>query len=128
MASIDRKAAKDAIQTNKQDDPELSSAIADAHKFQLELAKENNRHAEKIRAQDLGWVGRLLGGEKTAPTVIALFVMIVCFIGAFFAWNKVPSNNSLEAVEATHFWGTQAERAISFAGAALAYIFGRGMK
>ncbi|KRB61384.1 hypothetical protein ASE04_21190 [Rhizobium sp. Root708] len=121
--AFDRKAAKESIQAKSGDDAEFDEAQVGAHDFQLKIAQENNRHAETMGRQDLGFLGRALGGEKTAPTYIAFFVMVAGLAGTFYCWSQAGATG-----DATGFWSSQAERALAFSASALAYIFGRGNK
>lgn len=71
--------------------------------------------------KSLVFFGRLLGGEKTAPTVVAMFVVLIGFgvaIGALVAAGYDPAH--------ADFWSKQAERGFGVGSAALAYIFGKG--
>jgi len=65
--AFDRKAAKAAIKEMQGADPEFDAVQSGAHDFQLKLTQENNRHAEKMREQEIGFFGRAFGGEKSAP-------------------------------------------------------------
>lgn len=128
MAS-DRSAAKKAIKQSSDDDPELDAALSSAHNLQLRITQETNRHEEAMRKTDIGFLGRAFGGEKSAPTYIAFLVTILGLAGTFFCWwqatGTIETPTTPEMVE---FWSSQAERALAFAAAALAYIFGRGGK
>lgn len=120
MAS-DRDNAKREIVARDGSDPELDSLIGSAHQLQLELAREANRHDEAKRKQDLGAFGKLLGGEKSAPTVVAMIVVIIGLgmaIGCLIMAGYQP--------EKAEFWSKQVERGIAIGSAALAYIFGKG--
>ncbi|WP_313057398.1 hypothetical protein [Agrobacterium cavarae] len=122
--AFDRKAAKAAITNQSKDDPEFNEALSGAHDYQLKIAQENNRHAETMRRQDLGFIGRAFGGEKSAPTYIAFLVMLAGMAGTFYCWTQAGAVESAVA----EFWSKQAERSLAFAASALAYIFGRGTK
>lgn len=119
MAS-EREQAKGAIQGRSKEDPELDSALSDAHTLQLSLTKENNRHKEQMRGIDLGHIGRWIGGEKSAPITVAL---ILAFFGVLVAggcWIAAAQNP-----ESQEFWAKQAERGLAVATGAVAFIFGR---
>lgn len=122
MAS-EREAAKKAITGRESDDPELNVVLTGAHRLQIELVKETNRHNEVMRQKDLGAFGRLIGGEATAPFTVALIVVIfgvLAAVGCWIAAWQVPEN--------AEFWAKQAERGIAVASASLAFIFGRGSR
>ncbi|WP_029073589.1 hypothetical protein [Kaistia adipata] len=128
MAS-DRSAAKDAIQDKSKDDPELNAAISSGHDLQLKLTQEENRHAEKMHLANIGWLGRAFGGEQSAPTYIAFLAMVIGLGGTAYCWLQATGTPaSPVAPEQAEFWSKQAERALSFGAAALAFIFGRGAK
>lgn len=118
----ERAKAKEAITGRAEADPELSNAISEADALNVELTKESHRHELEMASQERGAMGRFFGGEKHAPTFIAFVAMsaglligTLCLIAAF--------NDTADRA----FWGSQAERALAFAGAALAFIFGRGL-
>ncbi|MEH3035266.1 MAG: hypothetical protein PGN23_02045 [Sphingomonas adhaesiva] len=120
MAS-DRDEAKGQIVRRESDDAELDSALGAASRLQLELAREQNRHEEAKRDKDLGFFGKLIGGEKTAPVVVAMLVVVIAFAAAIGCLI-------MAAVQASQaeFWAKQAERAFGLGSAAVAYIFGKG--
>jgi hypothetical protein len=121
--ATDRELAKKSITGSSETDPEFRKALSDAQSLQLELEKEKNRHNETMRLTDLGAGGRLLGGEKNAPTVVAGMAAAfggVAFCGCLLAAARYPDMNE--------FWGKNAERALAFSAASIAYIFGRGTK
>jgi hypothetical protein len=112
------EAAKKAITGSSETDPELDETMSSAHRYQLDLAKEQNRHAEAKHKLDLGAGGWFLGGEKNAPGVIAglaVFFGLLAF-GMCLIMAKAETQN-------LEFWGRNAERSLAFASAALAYIF-----
>ncbi|MCK1650473.1 hypothetical protein IVA88_03350 [Bradyrhizobium sp. 149] len=118
-----REEAKGSVVQKTDSDPELTDALTGAHGFQLALTKETNRHAETMHKQNLGFFGRALGGEATAPVVIACLATIfglLCAAGCWTVAAKFP--------DVADFWGKQAERCMGFSAAALAFIFGRGSK
>ncbi|RYF30033.1 MAG: hypothetical protein EOO38_32735, partial [Cytophagaceae bacterium] len=84
MAS-ERDEAKSHIVRRDESDPELESAFGAASRFQLEINREQNRHEEAKRDKELGIFGKLLGGEKTAPTVVAMIVVLIGF-GVAIGW------------------------------------------
>lgn len=119
MAS-ERDQAKSDIVRRDSSDAELETTLGAANQYQLEITKEQNRHEEAKRDKELGFFGRMLGGEKTAPTVVAMFVVFIGFgvaIGALIAAG-------LNAAQAD-FWSKQSERGFGVGSAALAYIFGK---
>lgn len=122
MAS-EREKAKSAITVREQDDPELGAALHEGQNYQLEMIRENNRHSEAMRGHDLGFFGRILGGENTAPTVIAALVVLLGF-ATFVACLFAASQYSDQA----EFWAKQGERGLGVGAAALAYLFGKGSK
>ncbi|WP_027037558.1 hypothetical protein [Mesorhizobium ciceri] len=121
----ERSAAKKAIKTESQDDPELADAISTAHDYQLKLTQENNRHVEALRKQDLGFFGRAFGGEKSAPTYIASIAALIGLFGAGYCLTMAASIHDAAFVD---FWSKQTERLVAFAVASLTFIFGRGSK
>ncbi len=121
MAS-DREAAKGAVVKKETDDPELTSTLESAAKHQLDLKKEDNRHAETMNRQNLGFFGKAFGGEKSAPTYIAAVMAILGAIGAGYTIYK---GSTIETA-AQDYWSTQTEKLIAFTLASMTFIFGRG--
>lgn len=115
----DRSTAKGAIVARDHSDPEMSRALEEA-KHHLEAARENNAHAKAMYMAELGFFGRLMGGEKTAPIVITGFAVAV---GLLFV--LVSAAMAAQNPEKEEFWGKMIERGLAFAAAALAFIFGR---
>ena len=109
MAS-DRTEAKRAIVEAEQDDPRHDEVIEQAQNLQLELLREKHRHTEQMRRTELGWFGRTFGGEKSAPSFIALFAMGVGFVLAGFCYNQT----SVAIAEQVQFWSSHAERRSPF--------------
>lgn len=120
MAS-DRDQAKSDITRRDESDAELESTLGSANRLQLELNKEQNRHEEAKRDKDLGFFGKLIGGEKTAPIVVAMLVVMIGFSLAIGCLVMAGVQS-----DASEFWSKQAERGIGVGTAALAYIFGKG--
>ena len=120
----ERAAAKKAITEREENDPELGQTLTTAHQLQLELAKETNRHTEAKIASELGFFGRLIGGEKTAPVVIALIVVLIGFgigIGCLIAAGNA-------AAEQVALYDKYTERGFAIGTAALANLFGKGSR
>jgi hypothetical protein len=120
MAS-DRKEATKAITSQSSEEPELDLTLNQAHTLQheLELKREDHRHKETMRAAELGWVGRILGGEASASLTAAFIVVCVGLAstaGCFVAAYTQPSQE---------FWAKQSERMIAITMAALSFIFGK---
>lgn len=116
MAS-DREAAKGAVVKKDDEDPELDNALAAAAKLQLELKREENRHAEAMNKQNLGFVGQWVGDGKNLPTTAALVTILLAIfvaIGLYVAAYNQP--------QTTEVWTNNAERSLGIALAALAYV------
>lgn len=122
MAS-EREVAKGAITERDDIDPELKEALSQASGFQLDVTKENNRHREHQRAQELGLIGKLIGGEQNAPGAVALFVVLVGYLSAIGCMVAAGIDHDQAA-----FWSQQVERGFGVGSAALAYLFGKGTK
>lgn len=114
-----RQEAKKGVVKRETDDPELDATLFNAHRAQLDLTREANRHTEHMNAQNLGRFGRLAGSDKSAfaaysAIILGVALFIVCLV---LAYNRP---------DMADFWKTQAERALTFASAALAFLFGKG--
>ncbi len=122
MAS-DREAAKGAVVSKDEDDPELDNALANASKHQLDLKREENRHREEMNKQNLGFIGNLFGDGRNTPTAAAIIMIIfscIITVALYIAAYNQPSLKEL--------WMANAERALAVGLAALAYVFGKGSK
>lgn len=125
----DRSAAKGAIKETSSEDPELEAAFSAGEDYKLKHIQEQNRHAETMHRQGMGFLGRWLGGESSAPMFIAALATAAGLAGAFFCWyHAIGTTDHPIASEVAEFWSKQAERALAFGAAALAFIFGRGGK
>jgi hypothetical protein len=121
MAS-ERDRDKQAITKRKQDDPELEDALAQATVLQHQLAidQEHHRHAEAMRATELGSLGRILGGESSVSLTTAFIVVcggMLALTGSLVMAGIIPA--------ASDFWAKQAERSGAIAMTALSFIFGK---
>ncbi|KQO99079.1 hypothetical protein [Methylobacterium sp. Leaf91] len=73
-----------------------------------------------LRAADLGWLGRFIGGERhSALNLAAFFLAVSLLIGVGCLVAAWCQNDQSE------FWGRSAERSFAAAAAALAYVFGQ---
>ena len=86
---------------------------------ELEILIQNHGHLERMQAANLGWFGKVLGGERNASIVIAFIVILLSMSIATGLWIAAAHSQHPE------FWSHEAQVAWSFAGAALAFIFGR---
>jgi hypothetical protein len=122
MAS-EREEAKQSVTASQKTDPELRDALGTAHQFQIDLVKEQNRHAEAQTKARLGWFGRLLGGEANAPIVVAAIAALLgfAFSGAclILAYKDPPNNG---------FYSDWSGRAFAIATTSLGFIFGKQLK
>lgn len=113
---ISRANVKNTIQEISEEEKKFDQSLDEAKHLELEILKENNRHAKAM----LGWLGQCFGHEHNAPINIAFISMLLGFAlsaGCFFAAFKFPSEKD--------FWGENSERGLSIALASLTYIFGR---
>lgn len=117
----DREAAKRAIKGKSESDPDLDEALTTAEKLQVAIKREENRHKEKLDANDLGVLGIVFGRKGAASSMAGLAVIggLAFAIGSAFALGQGG------AVET---WQPNIERGIAFACAALAFLFGRTSK
>ena len=121
MAS-EREKAKKAIKTTESKDPELTDALASASELQHKITAENNRHKEALQQAELGWVGRLLGGDKIAPIAIASLVVLVGLLGAALSGYAASESQRPDSAD---FWSKMVERSIAMVLTGLSFIFGR---
>ena len=116
----ERDAAKSAATNVESNDPELQSTLNVAHDFQIALVKEKNRHQEEQTRIALGIFGKVLGGERNAPIVVASFAALLGFLFAgaclFLAANSPDSND---------FYSDWSERTLAITTLALGFIFGK---
>lgn len=109
MAS-EREDAKQAISTRDQVDPELDNAFLAAQKLQIDLQRENNRHAMDMRNADLGWFGKIAGGSNSAAFVAAIVSLISVIAGGVLWWLGQPDAG---------------KAFLGLAGTAIGFLFGR---
>lgn len=117
---LNRSDAKSAIIKRDTDDPELDAVLSSAHQFQLGLAKEQHRHTEAMR----GFVARIFGHGDNVPTYIAAVAVgagVIIAAGCLIAAARTDQQTLID------FWAKQAERAFTFSGTCLAFIFGKGL-
>lgn len=115
---VNRADAKGAIIKRDTDDPGLDAVLSSAHQFQLALAKEQNRHTEAMR----GFVARIFGHGDNVPTYIAA---VAAGAGVLIAAGCLIVAARQQTL--SEFWAKQAERAFTFSGTCLAFIFGKGL-
>jgi hypothetical protein len=113
MASSEREDAKKGIVRREREDPEFDTALTDASRYQLEVTKEKNRHAQETQKTNLGWFGRLAGGPGSAPVFIAAIVALISLLGGLFCWNSNPDLG---------------KTMIGLTASAMSYLFGRGSR
>src|SRR6266849_1744748 len=106
MAS-ERDKAKKAITNRTSEEPDLDETLSQAQDLQHQLAidKEEHRHKETMRATELGWVGRIVGGEATASLTVAFIVVCVGLFSAFGCLGMAAYSPA-----AADFWAKQSER------------------
>ncbi len=117
MASRELEDARKGITVRDQDDPELETTVSDAHKYQLALARETNRHNLDIHKADLGLLGVIFGGVNNAPGAVAGGLAVLGFVSAIGFWLVDP----IALAEA-------AKILLGFSGTALGYFFGRAKR
>jgi hypothetical protein len=117
---LNRADAKGAIIKRDTDDPDLDAVLSSAHNLQLQLAKEQNRHTEAMR----GFVARTFGHGDNVPTYIAA---VALGAGLLIGAGRLIVAARSEQQPLIDFWAKQAERAFTFSGTCLAFIFGKGM-
>lgn len=121
----ERGAVKSHAITTDNNGSDLGSAFEAAEEFSESIhhTRENNRHKEELTRIELGWLGRFLGGEKTAPTVIALIAALIGFgisVTCLILAATQPDRSA--------FWAEWSSRALAVSTLALGYVFGRGLK
>lgn len=120
--SLDRAGAKAAVSDKEAVDPQLEAGISNAIDYRLKIAEHT--HAQKLIDKELGWLGRFLGGEKSAPTAVASIV-IGASILIFFAMYLVAAFGSLEEDRAK-FIINAGDKCLALGTLALGYVCGKG--
>jgi hypothetical protein len=118
--ALSRNLAKKGILHKDQTDPEFTAAQITAHHTQLELTKEQNRHAQVMKERDLGALGKFFGDGRNTPTFISLLAVVSGILIYCYCLFSAKQN-----LENASFWSENASKALAFAGTALGYIFGR---
>jgi hypothetical protein len=116
---LDRDAAKGAIISRTDDAPKLDAALVSAHQFQLGLAKEQNRHKEKMRS----WFSVVFGSDDSTGAYVAAICALIGLILVCFCLVEARYDAT-----ASEFWSKQLERVLAFVTACLAFIFGGSSK
>ena len=119
----DRSAAKATVKSTDEGDAELDATLKLGHLAQLEITKEVNRHAVEMHKAELGVVGRILGGEKSAPLAIAAVVLVAALVmiaGCFALVAWVPGGEDV--------WRLGLNGLFSLCSLVVGFIFGRGDK
>lgn len=89
--------------------------------FELQETEAKRRHKREMREKELGWLGRFLGGERSAPLTLAFLAIvagIVCLILALILEACCPADSSV--------WDRAIGGSLTIISTALAYAFGRG--
>jgi hypothetical protein len=121
MAS-ERDKAKSAIKKTDSTDPELAAALAEGTELQHLLMVETNRHKEAMRSVELGWIGRVVGGETNAPIAVATLVVVAGLAGVFLSvWMASQSPRT----DSSEYWSKMIERFLALTVSGLSFIFGR---
>lgn len=89
----------------------------------LALLAADHAHAETMQKGELGWLGKCLGGEKSAPTSIAF--VAIC-IGSLIAVSSLIG--AIVNINPDFNFMSTFERSIAFVSACLAFVFGRGTR
>lgn len=122
MAS-EREQAKRSASDPEPSDPDLGEALGAANQFNIELIRETNRHREQMSHGERGWLGWLVGGPTSAPTIIAFIIASAGLLIAIWCLKQAATQ-----VTEAEFWAKQAERGFALAGTAVGFIFGRSLK
>src|ERR1700688_1833411 len=114
---LNRDAAKGAILSRENADPNLDEALGNAHQFKLGLAKEENRHREAMRSS----FSRIFGNDDNVSSYVAATCAVLGLILTAACYVSIYYDHSM-----SDFWGKQAERILGFVGACVAFLFGKG--
>lgn len=120
--ALDRKAAKRAINTQSDSDPELLAAQRLAAEAKLALLKEENSHKIKESQQKMGILGKFWGEGSTAPVFIAMIALVLSLLlvgGIYFAAYYSGQFDK---------WVGQVDILLTFAGTAFGFLAGQAVK
>src|SRR5277367_568531 len=98
-----RDAAKDAIISRENDDPQLDAVLSSAHQFQLGIAKEEHRHKEKMRS----WFSIVFGSDDSTGAYVAAICALIGLLLVCFCLVEARYDSS-----ASEFWSKQLERVL----------------
>lgn len=120
--ALDRAGAKAAVSDKDSDDPELSAGLDAANDYRLKIAE--HKHAQTLIDKELGWLGRFLGGDRSAPTAvasIALGLSIIVFFSMYLlaAFGDLTDDKAKLIVSA-------ADKCMALGTLALGYVCGKG--
>jgi hypothetical protein len=108
----------ETVQSNESE--KLEVALSQGEGIQrLAMAQS---HEMNMRRAELGWFGKVFGGEAHASIVVAFVVIILGFTGAIGLWVVAYYSGKPE------FWSSEAHISLAAATSALGFVFGRGSK
>ena len=124
MASEREDALRAVVGEAADQDEKLSITLleADSEAEKTKRIKLFHDHEMNKLNAELGWFGRLFGGESHAAVVIAFIVVILGFITAAGLWTLAYLTGHFE------FWASEAHIPLGAAISALSYVFGRGTR
>ncbi|GLH28954.1 hypothetical protein WSS15_16040 [Acetobacter pasteurianus] len=117
-----RASVKQGMSTPVASEPALTATMQDARqRLEMEKEKEKNSLLRDMRDKELGWCGKFLGSERSAPmTIAALSAGIGCvvLIVSIFFEAICPKDADI--------WKETISGGITIISTSIAYVFGRG--
>lgn len=118
---LDRAGAKAAASNKEAKDPELSARIEVAVALETKLAEY--QHVQATLTQELGWMGRFLGGSKSAPIAVASIALVLSVL-IFLGLHGIVAFGNLDADRIKIIVGA-ADKCLALATLALGYVCGK---
>lgn len=118
---LDRSGAKAAVSDKDASDDDLELRLDVAAELRTKLAEY--QHLQVSRNQELGWLGRFLGGEKNSPIAVAAIVLVVSVMSflimhSYVAFGELTDDRMKVIVSA-------ADKCLALATLALGYVCGK---
>ncbi|MFT8731648.1 MAG: hypothetical protein ABF752_07245 [Acetobacter fabarum] len=117
-----RASVKQGMSAPAASEPALTATMQDARqRLEMEKEKEKNSHARDMRDKELGWCGKFLGSERSAPMTIAALSAGIGFIVLVFSIL-------FEAIcpKDAEIWKETISGGLTIISTSVAYVFGRG--
>ena len=91
------------------------------HEFQLQLQKQQHDHENDLKEKDLGWLGKIFGGEKLSSKNITAFVCGILLIGVITFSIIIYRDDKINTSFISQLW----DYVLPIITLSLGYLFGK---